>query len=63
MHKKFDGATRAQIAPAAPIDKFEGVSALPAGPGPVLSEKEPNPKFFIGTGDGSSGSYEEPQHR
>jgi hypothetical protein len=29
-------------------------------PSPVI---EPNPKFFVGTGDGSSGSYEEPQHR
>ena len=29
-------------------------------PSPVI---EPNPKFFVGTGDGSSGSHEEPQHR
>ena len=29
-------------------------------PSPAI---EPNPKFFVGTGDGSSGSYEEPQHR
>ncbi len=29
-------------------------------PSPVI---EPNPKFFVGTGDGGSGSYEEPQHR
>jgi hypothetical protein len=29
-------------------------------PSPVI---EPNPKFFVSTGDGSSGSHEEPQHR
>jgi hypothetical protein len=29
-------------------------------PSPVI---EPNPKFFIGAGDGSNGSYDEPQHR
>jgi hypothetical protein len=29
-------------------------------PSPVI---ELNPRFFIGTGDGSSGSYEEPQRR
>jgi hypothetical protein len=27
-------------------------------PSPAI---EPNPKFFIGVGDGSNGSYEEPQ--
>jgi hypothetical protein len=27
-------------------------------PSPVI---EPNPKFFFGAGDGSSGSYDEPQ--
>ena len=29
-------------------------------PSPLV---EPNPKFFIGAGDGSNGSYDEPQHR
>jgi hypothetical protein len=29
-------------------------------PSPVI---EPNPKFFIGAGDGSGGSYDEPQRR
>ena len=29
-------------------------------PSPVI---EPNPRFFVGAGDGSSGWYEEPRHR
>ena len=29
-------------------------------PSPVI---EPNPRFFFGAGDGSSGSYDEPQKR
>ena len=36
------------------------VEKIEITPSPVI---EPNPKFFIGTGDGTSGSYEEPQHR
>jgi len=45
---------------AAPAKAEVEETSFEITPSPVM---EPNPKFFIGAGDGSNGSYEERQER